>query len=224
MKQIRGVLLDIDGTLVKSNDVQAQAWVEAMREHGFSVDVERVGPLIGMGGDKVLPEVLGIDKNSDLGKQISARRKEFVLTEGIKRIKALPGAAELLQRMHEQGLKMVIATSAEQDELRALLHIIGPHVEELFADQISAQDAQRSKPSPDTVALALQRTGYPADEVLMIGDTRYDIEAAAKAGVKSLAFRSGGWSDEDLRGAIAIYDGPADLLAHYDDSPLVKGV
>lgn len=224
MAQVRGVVFDIDGTLVDSNDAHAHAWVEAMAEQGYHVSFETIRPLIGMGGDKVLPQMLGIAKDSEEGKQISQRRKEIFKQRYLPHIKAFPGAIELLKRMHEQGLKLIIASSAEPDELQGLLQAIGPHAAELFALQTSAQDVKHSKPDPDVVSVAVQRSGYSPQELVMIGDTPYDIEAAAKVKVKPIAVRCGGWSDKDLAGAISIYDGPADLLAHYDTSIFVKEI
>jgi HAD superfamily hydrolase (TIGR01509 family) len=224
MTQIHGVILDIDGTLVDSNDANAHAWIQAMEEHAYKASFERVRPLIGMGGDKVLPEVLGISKNSEEGKKISQRRKQIMQERYQPTLRAFPKSRELLERMHNQGLKLVVATSAEQDELQGLLRIIGPDVPDLFQQETSSQDAPRSKPDPEVMDVALQKSGLRSDEVIMIDDTAYDIEAAAKAGVKTIALRCGGWSDKDLSGAIAIYNDPADLLAHYDESPLVRGI
>jgi HAD superfamily hydrolase (TIGR01509 family) len=223
MTQLQGVILDIDGTLVDSNDANAHAWIEAMGEQGHTVSFERVRPLIGMGGDKVIPEILGISKDSDEGKKISQRRKQIML-ERQQTLHAFPHSRDLLERMHKQGLKLVVATSAEQDELQGLLRIIGPNVPELFEQETSSQDAPKSKPNPEVMDVALEKSGLPANQVVMIGDTAYDIEAAAQAGVKTIALRSGGWSDDDLKAAIAIYNDAADLLAHYDESPLVQGI
>ncbi len=222
---VHGVLLDVDGTLIDSNDAHTHAWVQAMTERGYNnVSFEKVRPLIGMGGDKVLPEVIGVDKDSDDGKKISQRRKEIFKARYLPTLHAFPNTLDLLRHMHDQGLKLVIATSAEPDELSALLQIIGPHAADLFANEASAQDAKVSKPDSDVVQVAIKKADLPAQELVMLGDTVYDIEAAAKANVKTIAFRSGGWSDQDLQGAIAIYNDPADLLKHYDESPLVKGL
>lgn len=223
-KQIHAVILDVDGTLVDSNDAQAHAWVDAMASQGHDVPFEKVRPLIGMGGDKVLPEVLGIDKDSEEGKKISAKRKEFTKTRYLSTIKSFPKAKELLEHMHNRGLKLVIATSAEPDEMEQTLKIVGPHVQDLTEKQTTAKDAKQSKPDPDVIKVALEKSGFSADDVVMIGDTPYDLEAAAKAGVKSIAFRSGGWDDKDLAQAIAIYTDTADLLENYDTSPLAKGI
>ena len=223
-KQIHAVILDVDGTLIDSNDAQAQAWIDAMASQGHQVAFEKIRSLIGMGGDKVLPKVLGIDKDSEEGQKISAKRKEFVKTRYLSTLKSFPQARELLQHMHDCGLKLVIATSAEPDEVEQTLKIVGPHVQDLMEKQLTSKDVKLSKPDSDIMQVALKQSGFSADEVVMIGDTPYDLEAAAKAGIKSIAFRSGGWSDKDLSQAIAIYTDTADLLAHYDTSPLANGL
>jgi HAD superfamily hydrolase (TIGR01549 family) len=220
--QIRSVIFDVDGTLIDSNDAHAHSWVAAMADQGYQVPFEKIRPLIGMGGDKVLPAVLGIEKDSVQGKKISERRKEIFKTQYLSTLHAFPHTKELLQHLHERGLKLVIATSAEPDELKELLQIIDEHAYTFFSQQSSAKDAKKSKPDADVMRVALERSGYDPAEVIMIGDTRYDIEASAKVGIKTLAFRCGGWSDEDLAEAIAIYDDPANLLANYEYSPLAS--
>jgi HAD superfamily hydrolase (TIGR01549 family) len=222
---VRGVLLDVDGTLIDSNDAQAHAWLQAMGENGYDdVPFEKIRPLIGMGGDKVLPEILGIEKDSDDGKKISQRRKEIMKERYLPTLHAFPHVMDLLKRMHDQGLRLVIATSAEPDELEVALQMIDPHASELFANGASSKDAKASKPDGDIVQAAINMADLPPQDLVMLGDTAFDIEAAEKAGVKTIAFRSGGWSDQDLKGALAIYDDPADLLAHYDGSPLTRGL
>ncbi len=96
------------------------------------------------------------------------------------------------------------------------------HAKSWIEEKTSSEDVSRSKPDPDVMQVTLRRIGLDANEVLMIGDTAYDIEAASKVHVGTIAFRCGGWKDADLAGALAIYDGPADLLAHYDESPLTR--
>lgn len=220
--QIHGVIFDVDGTLVDSNDAHAHAWVEALARYGHDVPFDKVRPLIGMGGDKVLPEVAAIQKKSPEGEQISAYRKERFLSLYLPKLHPFPLADMLVRHLSERGLRLVVASSSEQDELTGLLHVIGPHIEDYFQQETSSKDVKHSKPDPDVMEVALQRMGCAPNEVLMIGDTAYDIESAAKVGIKTIAFRCGGWSDYDLRGAIAIYNGPADLLAHFAESPFVK--
>jgi HAD superfamily hydrolase (TIGR01509 family) len=121
--------------------------------------------------------------------------------------------------LKDRGLTVVAASSAKKDELKPLLAIAG--AEALMDDATSSDDAEESKPDPDIVNAALRQAKARAADAVMIGDTPYDIEAAGRAGVRAIAFRSGGWGDGDLKDAVAIYDGPSDLLENLDRSPLV---
>jgi len=216
--KIRGLLLDIDGTLVDSNDAHAYAWVEAFRRNGYEASFEQVRPLIGMGADNLLPRVAGVRSDSPEGRQLSESWKEIFKSEHLPNLKPFPGSRELVRHLRDRGLKVVAATSAEEDLLKPLLEIAG--IDGLLDDKTTTGEAGKSKPDPDIVRTALGKTGLQADEVLMLGDTPYDIEAARKVDVGAIALRCGGWRDPDLKGALAIYDDPADLLAHYDESPL----
>jgi HAD superfamily hydrolase (TIGR01509 family) len=220
-RPLQAVLLDVDGTLIDSNDAHARAWVDALAESGVTVDFEDVRQLIGMGGDKLMPRVSGIEEDTDKGKRIAERRKQIFLTTYLPHVKALPGTRQLLDKLEAAGLKRVIATSAKSDELAGLLR--AADASELEESATTSDDADASKPEPDIVEAALRRAGVGADGAIMIGDTPYDIEAANKAGVKIVAFRSGGWDDEKLSGAIAVYDDPADLIARFDSSPFGRG-
>ena len=220
MTHISGVILDVDGTLVDSNDAHATAWIIAMEKNGYKVPFDKVRPLIGMGGDKVLPETIGVQKDSEEGKRISQRRKEIFKERFLPNLRSFPGAKELLEEMRKRGLKLTVASSADKDELEPMLNLVG--ATDLIEEETSSKDAKQSKPDPDVMQVTLERAGLPPDAMLMIGDTPYDIEAAKKVGVSTIAFRSGGWSDSDLAGAIAIYDCPADLLEHYDELPLAR--
>lgn len=218
MSFVRGVIFDIDGTLVDSNDAHAHAWVAALAEAGHDVAFDRVRRLIGKGGDKVLPELTGLDHEGAEGKQISTRRGEIFMTNYVPQLKPFPKTRDLLMRLHAEGCKLIVATSAPQQELKALLAITG--AAELFEERTTSDDAAHSKPDPDIVMVALRRSGLPASAVVMIGDTPYDIEAAGKAGVHAIGLRSGGWQDADLRDATATFASPADLLAQIEHSPL----
>lgn len=209
----RGVLLDIDGTLVDSNDAHAHAWVEALKESGHNVAFAEVRPLIGMGGDKLLPKLTGIDSESQPGKKISTRRSEIFLKKYAPNLQPCLGAAGLLNAWRNAGIRLVIASSAKKDELQTLLKICGD--ETLIHSAVSADDAERSKPSPDIVAAALERIELSAEDVVMVGDTPYDVEAASRAGVRAIALRCGGWQGADLAGAVAIFDTPRDLLQSF---------
>lgn len=212
---VRGVIFDVDGTLVDSNGAHAQAWAEALGEAGFDVPSQRVRPLIGMGGDKLLLKLTGLSEKSERGKRISERRQEIFLKRYLPDLRPFPRAHELVARIHGAGLKMAVASSAHEEELEGLLRLCG--AEELLG---AAAQRGRSKPDPDVVHGAVTILELPAAEAVMIGDTPYDIEAAARAGVRAIALRCGGWDDAHLRGAAAIYDDPAELLDRYDESLL----
>ncbi len=217
---IKGVLLDIDGTLVDSNDAHAHAWVEAFKRHGFEVPYEKVRRLIGMGGNKLVPAACDLPADSPQGKRISDSWGEIFKEDYLPNIRAFRDSSALLAAMKARGLRLVAASSAKDDMLDRLLQIAG--ADGLIEAKTSSDDAEHSKPAPDIVEAALQKIGYGPDEVLMLGDTPYDLEAARKAGVGLVAVRCGGWDDEGLAGAVAVYDDPADLLAHLDSSPFVS--
>jgi HAD superfamily hydrolase (TIGR01509 family) len=218
---LRAVLLDVDGTLVDSNDAHARAWVDAFAEFGHSVAFERVRPLIGMGGDKLMPELIAIDAESPEGKPISKRRSQIFHERYLPGLKPFPRVKELLERMRTDGFGLVIATSAKKQEMEPLLEICG--ASKLVTGQVSSDDAEESKPDGDIVAAALSRAGVAANEALMLGDTPYDVEAAQRVDVGTVALRSGGWDDAALQRAVAIYGDVSDLLKRYDESPFGSG-
>jgi HAD superfamily hydrolase (TIGR01509 family) len=215
---VRGVLFDLDGTLVDSVDAHTRAWVAALSEAGHEARYEAVRGLIGMGGDKLLPVAVGVAADSAEGRRISARRREVFVERELRHIQPTPGAAALLQALRGAGVRIGFATSAQTDELKALLTLVS--ASDLLERAADASDVTTSKPEPDVVRAALRKNDLGADEAILIGDTDYDIRAAAAAGVPAIALRSGGWRDEDLRGAIAIFDHPADLLANGGRTPL----
>jgi HAD superfamily hydrolase (TIGR01509 family) len=217
-----GVILDIDGTLVLSNDAHAHSWVEAFASQGYDVPFDQVRSRMGMGGDQLMPQVIpDLDKEQEPGKTIANYRKELVLRDYVPHIESAPGARALVKKMLAAGLHLVVASSASREELEAMLKIAA--VEDLLHETTSSNDAEKSKPAPDLVEAALQKANLAADRVVMLADTPYDIEAASQVGVDVIAFRCGGFRDEDLAGAIAIYNDPADLLDHYEGSPLGQG-
>lgn len=216
-RAVEGVLLDVDGTLIDSNDAHANSWSEALAAFGRPLGPEVVRPKIGMGGDKLLPELLGVDAESRTGKEFSELRAKIFLERYVPRLRLTPGAKDLVKRLRREKLRLIIATSARSSELNAMLEQVG--LEDLIDKRTSASDAESSKPDPDIVLAALGKGQLSAETAIMLGDTPYDVEAARRAGVDTVALRSGGWDDGALAGAIAIYDDPADLLAHFTASP-----
>jgi len=217
---LKGIIFDIDGTLVDSNDAHAESWVDTFAEAGYNVPFDVVRPLIGMGADKLLPKTIGVSSESDIGRKLTKRRSEIFEEKYLPTLRPLPGARDLVLRVRSDGLKPLVATSAKDKQMKSLLK--AAHVEDLMEERATASDAKRSKPDPDIVHAAIEESGVPASELLMIGDTPYDIEAAQRAKVDTIAFRSGGWTDADLAGAVGIYDDPADLLAQYDSSIIAR--
>ena len=217
---LKGVIFDIDGTLVDSNDAHAESWVDTFAEAGYDVPFAVVRPLIGMGADKLLPKAIGANSESEIGKKLVARRAEMFRQKYLPRLRPLKGSRELVQRVKADGLKPIVATSAKDKQLKGLLE--AADVGDLMEEKATASDAKRSKPDPDIVHAVIEESEIPPTQLVMIGDTPYDIEAAARAKVRTIAFRSGGWKDEDLKGAAEIYDGPADLVAHYDSSLIAR--
>lgn len=214
------VIFDVDGTLLDSVDLHARAWQEVLQEFGHAVTFEAVRSQIGKGGDQLLPVFLDSKEMERLEEKISQRRSALFQEKYLPEVKAFPQVRDLFQRILKAGKKIALASSAVGKELEAYKEIA--RISDLIDAETSQDDAAQSKPHPDIFQAALKRLGNPAAErVIVIGDTPYDIEAAGKAGLQTIAVRCGGFPEESLRGAMAIYDDPADLLAHYEDSPLV---
>ena len=214
---LKGVIFDVDGTLVDSNDAHAGSWADTLREIGIEVAFDVIWPMIGMGGDKLLPSAAGIESDSDLGKQLSERRWEIFQRDYLPRLKPMRGSRALVQRMRTDGLSLIVASSASGNELGALME--AAEVADLIEVRTSASDAEDSKPDPDIVQAAVRKSGLRPDELIMLGDTPYDVQAAIGAHVKLVGLLCGGWTALELSGAAAIYSDPADLLDWYDASP-----
>lgn len=217
----RAVLLDVDGTLVDSNELHAESWRVALLEHGHQVRLDKLRSLIGMGSDKLLPTVIGVTPESPEGAEIVARRSELFLRDYLPRVRALPGARALVERILDRGHRPVVATSANQQELEGLL--ARANLTDLLPVRTTSDDAESSKPDPDIVQAALRKAHASPREAVMVGDTPYDLKAAARAGVAFIGVRSGGYDDAALRGAAAVYRDALELCEQLDDSPIARG-
>ncbi len=212
------VLFDVDGTLIDSNDAHARAWVVSLAEAGYAVPFERVRPLIGMGGDRVLPTLVpGLTDDSPEGKALAKRRVEVFKERELPHIAPTRGARALLEAVRARGGRVVVASSAKKAELDDLLARgdLGPLVDVAS----TSDDAESSKPAPDIVEAALRKAGVEASDAVMVGDTQYDIEAAHRAHVACVALRCGGNAPESLKDADAVYGDPAELVAALDRAP-----
>lgn len=210
------VILDVDGTLVDSNDAHARAWVDAFASHGIAVPFEKVRRAIGMGGDKLMPSVSGIREDSEHGQSISQTRSELFKSTYLSQVRPFLHVRELLERFRTDGLTLVVASSAKEDELEPLLE--RANVADLIAGRTSSDDAERSKPDPDIVEAALREARTDRARTVMLGDTPYDGEAASRARIEFVGVECGGWSRTDLRGAAQVYKSPAEILERYDQT------
>lgn len=218
MSVVKAVILDVDGTLIDSNEAHVMAWQDALTEFGLHAEDAEIRRRIGMGGDQLLPSLLRLSADSDIGRKVSARRGQIFRSTYLPTLRAFPQVRELLQELRDAGFRLVVATSAEERDLRLLLARGG--VDDLLPDVVTADDAENSKPEADLIHAALGKAGARPGEAVMIGDTPYDLEAARRAGVRSIAFTCGGWGPEGLEGAVEIYADAADLRRHLADSVL----
>jgi HAD superfamily hydrolase (TIGR01509 family) len=218
MARIRAVLFDIDGTLLDSNDAHAHAWLDALRGHGKNVPFDLLRSKIGMGGDKLLPEIAGIDPRSIEGQSIDERRASILRAHYLADVGPFHGSRVLVDRLRSRGLIAAVVTSASKTDVAELLRAAA--VADLIEVVVSGDDADASKPDPDLVEVVLERVGVEPNEAILVGDTPHDVEAGRRAGVAVVALRcGGGWTDRQLAGAVAIFDDPADLSARLDSSP-----
>jgi phosphoglycolate phosphatase-like HAD superfamily hydrolase len=216
-QKVEGVLLDVDGTLIDSNKAHARSWSEALKEFGRDVPPEQVRPLIGMGGDKLIPLLLGAPADGETGRAFAERRAKIFRECYVPHLRRTRGAKELIERFRREGFQLIVATSAAESELDTMLRHVG--LDDLIEQKTSANDADKSKPDPDIVTAALEKAGLTASAAILLGDTPYDVEAGRRAGVDTVALLCGGRTADELQGAVAIYEDPADLLRHFTSSP-----
>ena len=212
------ILFDIDGTLVDSNYLHVHAWQRAFAEVGVDVESWRIHRGIGMDGSSLLDELLPDDAEDakDRAKDLHSRFYQ----ETAHLLKPLPGTRRLLDLVAATGLQVVLATSAPEDELALLRKVLDQ--DEIVSAVTSSGDVDTAKPNPDIVEVALQRAKVGADRAVFVGDSIWDIRAAARAGVECIGVESGGVDRLRLQdeGAVAVYRNPRDLADQLDDSPI----
>jgi HAD superfamily hydrolase (TIGR01549 family) len=209
-----GVLFDVDGTLVDTNYLHTLAWARAFRDAGEWVPMNAVHRLVGMGGDQLVPKLLGHDSPD----AVAARPRRYQELAGD--IRPFPGAAELLRRVHDCGLAVVLATSAPRDELQILRQTLD--ADDAIDGQTTADDIGESKPAPEVFLAAMARCGVDARQALAVGDSIWDVQAARAAGVGCIAVETGGFSQHELSeaGSLQVYRDVAELLAQLHTSPI----
>jgi HAD superfamily hydrolase (TIGR01549 family) len=220
---IEAVIFDVDGTIVDSNEFHVRAWDCAFRRFGKKFPLEQLRQQIGKGADQYLPEFLSPEEVQTIGKQIDEYRSELYRKEYLPLVRPFPKVRQLFERIKRDGKRIALASSGKNQELKVYKKIA--QIEDLVDSATTSEDADKSKPAPDIFEAALEKLGNPSPhKVVAAGDTPYDAEAAKKVGVSTIGVLCGGFSAEQLRqaGVIALYRDPADLLEHYDQSPLVS--
>jgi HAD superfamily hydrolase (TIGR01549 family) len=218
---IKAVIFDIDGTLVDSVDLHAQAWKEAFKHFGKDIPYQQVRRQIGKGGDQLMPVFFSKEELEEFGEEMEEYRGKIYKRDYLRRVRAFPKVRELFERIKSDGKRIALASSAKEEELKVYKKIA--QIEDLVEEETSADDADKSKPHPDIFKAALNQLGDVApSEAIVVGDTPYDAEAAGKLRLKTIGLLCGGFPQTELEaaGCIRIYDDPADLLARYAESPI----
>jgi HAD superfamily hydrolase (TIGR01549 family) len=214
---VRAALLDLDGTLVDANYHHALAWYRAFRRFEIILPVWRLHRHIGMGGDQYVAAVAGDGVESERGDDLrDAHDDEFSKIRD--ECAGLAGAKDLLVELKQRGWKVVLASSANGDDTQHFIDLLDAGA--WIDDYTTADDVDRTKPHPDVVHTAMEKAG--ADDGVMVGDSRWDIDAARNAGLATVSVITGGWSEQELRdaGAVAVYDSLPDLIGDIDSTPL----
>lgn len=211
-------IFDIDGTLVDSNELHVDSWKRAFRRFGKQFPREQLRAQIGKGTDQYLPEFLTPEEIKRFSKELDKYRSELFRKEYRSKVQPFPKVCELFQRIHDDNKRIVLASSGKKSDTKYYIDLL--NIGDLIDGYVSGDDADSSKPAPDIFAASLKKLGgiSPANAVTA-GDTKFDIEAAKKVCLQTIAFLCGGTPESVLReaGAIAIYRDPADFLGHYDE-------
>jgi HAD superfamily hydrolase (TIGR01549 family) len=210
-------LLDVDGTLVDTNYHHAIAWYRAFREHGLTLPVWRIHRHIGMGGDQLVAAVAGKRVEDRQGDSIRAA-ETALYADLIGEVQTFADARRLLELLDDRRYRMVLASSGRRDEVEHYLDRLDAR--KLVEAWTTSADVERTKPDPDLVHAAVDKAG--GGEAVLVGDSTWDCEAAARAEVPTLAVLTGGFSEQELRqaGAVAVFESLTDLCERLDETPL----
>ena len=195
----RGVLLDVDGTLVDSVYHHALAWQEAFAGHGLQVPVHVCHRYIGMGGDQLVTAVAGDDVERRLGDALRTAHDEAFSTR-LESVPPLPGAADLLRTLHGRGHTLVLASSGKEHEVDHYVGLLG--AADLIQDATTSKDVTHTKPDPDAMETALEALGHR--DAVMVGDSPWDVESAARAGIPCIGVLTGGFCRDQLSDAVTV--------------------
>ncbi|CAN5592906.1 HAD family hydrolase [soil metagenome] len=210
-------VIDVDGTLVDTNYQHAIAWYRAFREHGIVLQVWRIHRHIGMGGDHMVAALAGRSVEEQKGDDIRATEKELY-QELIDEVEPMHGALELLKELKRRGHTVVLASSAKAEEMERYLELLD--ASDVIDAWTTSADVESTKPAPDLIEKAMAKAG--GGDGVMVGDSTFDCEAAANAGLKTLAVLTGGFSEQELEqaGSIGVFESIQDLEQQLDKTPL----
>lgn len=214
------LLTDIDGTLVDSNALHAEAWRRAFEHFGIQIGMDEAWRQIGKGADQLIPTFLPENERERLEKPLKEYRKEIFHRDYMERIVPFARAHDLLERVRKAGMKIALATSSDPEDLATFGRLLG--MDDLVDEASSAGDAKRSKPAPDIFAAALEKVGMRSEQAIALGDTPYDAESAGKLGIQVIGVTCGGWRRDDLlaAGCVEVWRDPEDLLENFQRSML----
>jgi HAD superfamily hydrolase (TIGR01549 family) len=191
-------IFDIDGTLVDSNELHVDSWDRAFRKFGKEFTREQLRAQIGKGSDQYLPEFLTPDEIKRVGKELDDYRSELFRKEYLPKVRPFPKVRELFQRIRNNNKRIVLASSGKKADTKYYIDRL--KIEDFIDGYVSGDDADSSKPAPDIFAASLKKLGdLSSAEAVTVGDTRFDIEAAGKAGLKTIAFLCGGTAESAKR-------------------------
>ncbi|MFF8279825.1 HAD family hydrolase [Streptomyces lateritius] len=217
----RAALFDVDGTLADTNHLHVVAWWEALRQGGHHVDTHAIHRAIGLPGDQLVEHLLGEERDRAGDERLSTAH-DTLYGSYFERLLAFGGAADLLRALAGDGWKVVLVTSAKNRELEALRRAVD--ADDAITASATSDDVEEGKPAPDPIEHALSLVGVTPDRAVFVGDTVWDMQACARAGVAGVGLLCGGIPHDDLTkaGAAAVYDDPADLLAKLGTSPFAS--
>jgi HAD superfamily hydrolase (TIGR01549 family) len=218
---VRGMIFDLDGTLVDSNPAHVEAWRRTFQRFGFEVPAARIVPEIGKGGDKLIPSLLGDQVDREYGEALrKAQKEEFLAIAGRERFQVLPGAIEIFSALRERGIRTALATSSDDKHLDATFASAGVDFRPLADVVVTRSPREPSKPSPDLVVDAVEQLSLRQAECAMVGDTIYDGQACQSAGVVFLGVLTGPADESELldAGAVGVWRDVGHLLRELDQA------
>ncbi|MBA3422702.1 MAG: HAD family hydrolase [Thermoleophilaceae bacterium] len=213
-------ILDIDGTLVDTNYHHAISWYRAFRQQGVTLPLWQIHQRMGMGGDQLVADLAGDEVEDELGDDIRTAEGPLY-KELMPEVSPIPGARELIVGVDDRGHEIILASSAKQHEVDHYLDLLDAR--ELADAWTSSADVETTKPAPDLVEVALERSKGQGDAVL-VGDSTWDCQAAERAGIESVGVLTGGFSREELyeAGAAVVFRSLQELVRRIEETPLAR--